>query len=129
LGFTCSSAKRTLPAAVLSSAEAAALACAAGVVLWRILDGPVFAAAAGGLACAWAVSSLSAAALAAVKGSGARAFWWAFGGGLALRAAVFVALLAWAWSAPQGLQAGQWTAYALGVLFFLQLEYRRIIRT
>ena len=127
MAYICSSGKRALPAAVRSSAEAAAVACAAALPMWRLLDRALFGPAVGGLACAWAVSSASTAALAAAKGAGARAFWWAFGGGMALRAGVFVALLAFAWDAPWRHQAASWSAYALGVLLFLQLEYRRIV--
>lgn len=117
-----------MSAAALSAAEAALLGCAAAAVLWRLLDGAVFGAAAAGLALAWAASSLSTAALAATKSAGGRAFWWALGGGIALRAAVLLAMIGWAWKEPSQVQAGGWSAYALGVLLFLQVEYRRIIR-
>lgn len=82
-----------------------------------------------GSGCAWAASSLSAAALLVSKAHKAavKMFWYAFGGGMALRFLVLVALMAYGTlHEPQVSEPALLMAYALGVLFFLLLEYRHI---
>jgi len=48
-----------------------------------------------GVAAAWAASSVSVAWLLWARGRSTQAFWWAFGGGMALRAAVLAVLVVW----------------------------------
>lgn len=117
-----------LQAAARSALEGGALTGAAALVLWWALSRELFAPASAGLASAWAASTVSVAAMILARGRSWKAFWWAFGGGVALRATVFVVLVAWAWSAGWPVQAAMWCAYALGVLLLLQLEYRHLLR-
>lgn len=79
-----------------------------------------------GAASAWLVSSASAAALIWAKGASVKAFWWAFGLGMAARLAVLVALMALSWSRAQAAQAALLLSYAFGVLLCLLVEYRNI---
>ena len=78
--------------------------------------------------CAWAASSISTTALLASKASDSpKPFWWAFGGGMGLRLATLAALMAYGYTHDgQVSQPALLLAYALGVLFFLLLEYRHI---
>jgi hypothetical protein len=48
-----------------------------------------------GIAFAWAASSASVAWLLWARGRSMKTFWWAFGGGMVLRAGVLMALAAW----------------------------------
>lgn len=48
-----------------------------------------------GAAAAWAASAVSAVWLMWARGRGMRSFWWAFGGGMALRAGVLATLALW----------------------------------
>ena len=48
-----------------------------------------------GSAAAWAASSVSVAWLLWARGRSMKTFWWAFGGGMVLRAGVLGALAAW----------------------------------
>jgi len=50
-----------------------------------------------GAAAAWAASSVSVAWLLWARGRPMKTFWWAFGGGMAVRAAVLAALAVWAY--------------------------------
>ena len=50
-----------------------------------------------GAAAAWAASSVSVAWLLWATGRSMKTFWWAFGGGMVLRAAVLSALAFWAY--------------------------------
>ena len=104
------------------------MACAAtalaGLTVKRPLLGPV----AQGIAAAWAASTASVAALIFARGRSMKAFWWAFGGGMALRAAVLTALMIHVWDAHWERQGAVLGAYALGVLFLLLLEYRNLAR-
>ncbi len=101
-----------------------AVAGAGAAALWR---GPGEAAGIWtGVGAAWAASSLSVWALLWGKAVGPKAFWRAFGGGVALRAAVLGGLMflsreGGALSAPATL-----LAYVLAVLALLILEYRHI---
>ena len=83
-------------------------------------------AAALGIGVAWLASSLGAGALIVAKARSPEAFWWAFGGGMALRAAALVVLVAVSVSHPRLSQAALLVSYALGVLGFLLLEYRHV---
>jgi hypothetical protein len=48
-----------------------------------------------GAAAAWAASSVSVAWLLWARGRSMKIFWWSFGGGMALRAAVLAGLFGW----------------------------------
>lgn len=79
-----------------------------------------------GLSAAWLASSLSTFALIWTKAVSAEAFWWAFGGGMALRAAALGCLMAWSARAKGVAPAAMLVSYALGVLVCLMVEYRHI---
>jgi hypothetical protein len=54
-----------------------------------------------------------------------RAFWWAFGGGMALRAAALVGLMAWSWRRAGWAQDALLVSYVFGLLaMLLTLETR-----
>jgi len=80
-----------------------------------------------GLALAWAASSISAAWIMHARARSMSAFWWAFGGGMAIRMTTLVALVVWAVWHPQRSQAALLLSYALGVFGLLLLEYRHVI--
>ncbi|MFH1723814.1 MAG: hypothetical protein ABII00_04235 [Elusimicrobiota bacterium] len=96
--------------------------------MWWLLEKALFGPALTGLVSAWAACSASVTGMVFARPVSTRAFWWAFGGGMALRAAVFAALVAVAWRDGGRVQAAMWGAYALGVLFLLQIEYRQLTR-
>ena len=77
---------------------------------------------------AWAASSVSTTALLIAKASGSlKAFWWSFGGGLALRLVTMAALMAYGYTHDGPVsQPALLLSYAFGVLFFLLLESRHI---
>lgn len=79
-----------------------------------------------GLGVAWLVSSLSAAAIMLAKTVSNRAFWWAFGGGMALRLLTLVGLMAAVVLVPGLAAPALLLSYALGVLAVLLIEYRHI---
>lgn len=114
--------------AALRSAAEGALGAAAGFGLasavWRA---PAEVRGIGlGAGVAWLASSLSTASLIWAKGVSTRAFWWAFGGGLALRLSVLAGLMAYSVYHPRLSQPALLLAYAFGVLCLLPLEYRQI---
>lgn len=77
---------------------------------------------------AWLASSVSTAGLLVSKAANnAKAFWWAFGGGMGLRLATLAALM-WYGVAHDRVvsQPALLLAYAFGVLFFLLMESRHI---
>jgi hypothetical protein len=78
------------------------------------------------LGSAWLASSLGAGALILAKARSTRSFWWAFGGGMALRAAVLAGLAVYSVLRPSLSQPVLLVSYALGVLGFLLLEYRHV---
>ena len=79
-----------------------------------------------GIGVAWLASSLGDGALILAKARSPEAFWWAFGGGMALRTAVLAALAAYSVFHPRLSQPGLLVSYALSVLGFLLLEYRHV---
>lgn len=79
-------------AAAEGAALAAALAAAVGLI-WT--ERAVVASARIGIAAAWAASTASVAWLLWARERGTKAFWWSFGGGMALRASVLAGLLMW----------------------------------
>lgn len=82
-----------------------------------------------GAAAAWAASATSVVWLLWARERPGAAFWWAFGGGMALRAAVLAGLCAWGLTRAGGSMAGLLLAYVLtlsATLLTLELRYLRI---
>ncbi len=79
-----------------------------------------------GLGVAWLVSSLSASAIMIAKSVSTQAFWWAFGGGMALRLLTLVGLMAVVVMQPALPAPALLLSYALGVLAVLLIEYRHV---
>lgn len=85
-----------LKTAVRAAVEGAVLAIVASLIAGRVWSAaPDKKAVAIGAAAAWAASSASVAWLLWARGRSMKTFWWAFGGGMALRAAVLGVLAAW----------------------------------
>ncbi len=116
--------RTTLRSALEGAALAGGLALPMGLLVPRELLGPALQ----GLGSAWAASSVSVAALVFTQPVSAKAFWWAFGGGMALRGLVLGAWMAVLWDEPGEVQAAVLGAYALGISLLLLLEYRHVIR-
>ena len=109
-----------------SALEGAALAAAAGTLLSSRLGPAMRRPALVGLATAWGVSTAGTAALIWFRGAPFRTFLRAYGAGVALRGFVFVALSAAVWGGAWEEQAPLLSAYALGVLGLLIVEYRHL---
>lgn len=101
-------------------------AALAGGAAWRWLPSGVRPAAAVGLSAAWAASTASMAALVWFRRAPFKSFLHAFGAGVALRGLVFAALAAAVWGLDGERQAAVLSAYALGVLGLLIVEYRHL---
>lgn len=80
-----------------------------------------------GLAAAWLASTASVAALALMRDMPGIGFMRAFGAGVALRGFVLAALMAAVWGQEGEVQAPLLSAYALGILGLLTLEYRHLM--
>lgn len=80
-----------------------------------------------GVAAAWAASTASVAWLLWARGREMRIFWWAFGGGMALRAAVLLGLAVWGYGRDGvGLEA-LLLSYVFALLaLLLTLEFRHL---
>ena len=113
-------------AAAKAAVPAGLLAAAAGAGALRLWPGAAGRGAAWGLALAWALASLGAAALLAAKGVSTRAFWWAFWSGVGSRVAVLAALMLWCLSTPAACAPALLAGYGLGVAFLLPLELRQV---
>ncbi len=111
------------------AAFAALILAAAATAIWR---GP--AETKGiliGLGIAWLSSSLSSCALLLSTAlerapERLRAFWWAFGGGMALRLATLGALAFYVFGGTQVSPEALLLSYAFGVFILLFLEYRHL---
>lgn len=80
-----------------------------------------------GAAAAWAASTASVAWLAWARERGAAAFWWAFGGGLALRAVVLAGLFVWGLRHAGSSLGGLLLSYGFTLLaLMLTLEFRHL---
>lgn len=79
-----------------------------------------------GVAAAWLASMLSVAWMAWARERSAKAFWRAFGGGIALRAAFLAGLMAAGYGRPEQEQAARLLSYVLGLVVMLPLECRKI---
>jgi hypothetical protein len=78
-----------------------------------------------GVGAAWAASSLSIAWLLWATGRSTEIFWRAFGGGMALRAAVLLALAFWAYARPGTSLHAVLLSYVFALLaLMLTLEMR-----
>lgn len=104
------------------SAAPAAVAAMAAVLLCE--DAARGRSVAIGVVAAWLASTLSATALIMALAVSVRAFWWTFGGGIAVRLLVLAGLMGYGLCHPQLSQPALLLAYALGVLGFLLIEYR-----
>jgi hypothetical protein len=91
-----------------------------------VLEGEAAGHAFTGIAAAWVMSTGSVAALLFAREISSRAFWRAFGGGLAARVAVFAVLAVSVWGSDWGTQAATLLSYAGGNLALLLLEYRHL---
>jgi hypothetical protein len=121
------------PSAVLktgarAAAEGAALALAAELIAGRVWSsGPDAWGVRVGLGAAWAASSTSVAWLVWARGRSWKAFWWAFGGGMALRAAVLGGLAWWAYGRETVALEALLMSYAFGLIgLLLTLELRHL---
>jgi hypothetical protein len=119
-----------LKTAVRAAAEGAVVAVAAALIAGRVWSGPVEKKAVGiGAAAAWAASSLSVAWLLWARGRSMKTFWWAFGGGMVMRAGLMFALAAWAYGRAGVSLEALLLSYAfglIGLLLTLEMRYFRI---
>jgi hypothetical protein len=88
-----SAALRTAAKAAVEGAVLAAVIAAAVGLIWT--QHAVVVGARIGVSAAWAASSVSVAWLLWARARSTEAFWWSFGGGMALRAVVLAGLLVW----------------------------------
>lgn len=82
-----------------------------------------------GGAAAWAASSASVAWLLWARGRSTKAFWWAFGGGMVLRAVTLAALAVWGHGRESVSFEGLLVSYVfalLALLLTLELRHLRI---
>ncbi len=80
-----------------------------------------------GAAAAWAASSASVAWLLWARGRSMKAFWWAFGGGMVLRAGVLAALAVWGYRRAAVSFEGLLLSYVFVLLaLLLTLEMRHL---
>lgn len=80
-----------------------------------------------GVGAAWAASSVSVAWLLWARGRSMKTFWWAFGGGMALRAATLGGLAAWAWGRESVTVESVLLSYVFALLaLLLTLETRHL---
>ncbi|MBI4376603.1 MAG: hypothetical protein HY549_09165 [Elusimicrobia bacterium] len=113
--------------AVKGAVEAAALSllsAAAASVVWHGPGEPRSIVI--GAAAAWTASTLSAGALTVLRAVSSKAFWWAFGGGMALRLAALSGLMAHSLYDQSLSAAAMLMTYVFGVLGCLMIEYRRL---
>lgn len=82
---------------------------------------------AAGFIAAWAASSVSVAWLLWARGRSMKTFWWAFGGGMVLRAAVLALLAAWGYGRESVSFEGLLLSYVFALLaLLLTLEMRHL---
>ena len=80
-----------------------------------------------GTAAAWAASTVSVAWLLWAKGRAMKAFWWAFGGGMVMRAVVLAALAVRYYARPSTSFEGVLLSYVFALLaLLLTLEMRHL---
>ena len=125
---TGSSERRPLRRTLHSAAEGAALALALALLCASVLGGSAAGHAFTGLAAAWVMSTGSVAALLFAREASSKAFWRAFGAGLAARVVVFAALAVSVRGSDWPTQAATLLSYAGGIAALLPLEYRHLIK-
>jgi hypothetical protein len=113
----------SLRAAAEGAALAAAIAVGTGLV-WP--DRRVVADARIGAACAWAASAASVSWLLWARERSTKAFWWSFGGGMALRAAVLAALTVWGVRRGASMEALLLSYVFALILILLTLEMKHL---
>jgi hypothetical protein len=82
-----------------------------------------------GAAAAWAASSASVAWLLWARERSSKAFWWSFGGGMALRAAVLAGLAVWGLKRAGSSMEALLLSYVfvlLATLLTLEIRYMRL---
>lgn len=80
-----------------------------------------------GVLAAWAASSVSVAWLLWARGRSMKAFWWAFGGGMVLRAGMLGALAVWGYRRTSVSFEGLLLSYVFALLaLLLTLEMRHL---
>ena len=126
MAFICLSAlppSAKTAARTVGEGAAAAAACAGAAGLWRgpAEHGAIFL----GAGAAWLASSASVVWLIWARPS-PKAFWRAFGGGLALRVAVLLGLMVLCLHDPRRPAPALLLSYAFGVLCLLMIECRHI---
>jgi hypothetical protein len=131
LGFHTVSSDSSAPSAVLKTAvraavEGAVIAGAGGFIACRSWPSQSHAIAVG-CATAWAATSASLAWLFWARGRDMKTFWWAFGGGMALRAGALGGLAAWGFGREGVALEGLLLPYVFSVLILLlTLELRHL---
>lgn len=80
-----------------------------------------------GIVAAWAASAASVSWLIWALARSPKAFWYAFGGGMALRGAVLLVLAAWAWRREGVSMEALLVSYVFALLtMLLTLEFRHL---
>ncbi len=80
-----------------------------------------------GFVSAWAASAVSVAWLVWARGRDMKTFWWAFGGGMALRAGVLAVLAAWGYRRETVSLDALLVSYVFALLaLLLSLEFRHL---
>jgi hypothetical protein len=109
-----------LRTALRAAAESAVIGALGGAAAAAFFRGPgVPTGIAVGVGTAWLVSSASAAWMLRAQARSPKAFWRAFGGGMAGRAAALAALMAWSWRREDVSVTALLLSYAFGVLALL----------
>jgi hypothetical protein len=129
LDSTASSApSAALKTGARAAAEGAVLAAAAALVATRFGEGTAQRLGVEiGAFAAWASSSASVAWLIWARGRSWKSFWWAFGGGMALRAATLAVLAVWGYRRePASLNALLVTYVIVLIALLLTLESRHL---
>ena len=117
-----------LKTAARAAAEGAALAAAivvGGGMIWR--ERPYVGGTRIGVAAAWTASVVSVGWLLWARERSTRAFWWSFGGGMALRAAVLAGLVGWGLTHAGSSMEALLLSYVFALLaMLLTLEIRHL---
>jgi hypothetical protein len=108
---------------VRSAIEAAAFAALQAGLGWKLTsdEGALI-----GTCAAWLGSTIGTVWMLKAREVSQRAFWWAFGGGFAIRLFLLAALVIFAARNPQRPSGPLLVSYAVGVLFMLLIEYRHV---
>ena len=81
-----------------------------------------------GVGTAWLASSASVGWLLWGRSRSMKAFWWAFGGGMALRAAALAGLMAWSWRRADVSVEALLLSYVFGALAMLLTMETRYLK-